>query len=288
METIDTIWPVGEDPDKVEENLQQVQQCGAWDDQLSEQDFWNCKEYTCGLWQSFHAMSVQEDAHPGEDGAPVFTGADMMTTLKGFISNFFMCDVCRTHFMQVMQREEVGPSKQKTFQVQSQKDFALWLWEAHNVVNVRLGKEEEESGDADPDRPKEIYPNFEACDVCKVDVKSKNYSVEHVYEYLVIHYTNHLRLPQKKTESIASSDETERMTRRERERIEAEEADRERRRLKREAYARHKEESGTMRVLLSVLLIVVCCLGFAAAVFIYDKKQVLQHKSYKKFNGYVD
>ena len=46
------------------------------------------------------------------------------------------------------------------------RDFALWLWRAHNKVNERLSKEEETMGTADPKFPKMIWPPMQLCASC--------------------------------------------------------------------------------------------------------------------------
>ena len=302
---LDTIWPEGADPDKVEDNLMEVKQCGD-EVELDETQFWSCTEYTCGLWMTFHAMSVQDDAYISPTGEDSFTGADMMSTLHGFIDKFFMCEVCRRHFLQVLAQESVGPTLQRTHEVQSQKDFALWLWEAHNVVNIRLAGEEAENGNGDPERPKYVFPNDEDCSVCKVDSRG-HYSVDHVHKYLEIVYQNPVRkhpdLPgYEKRETLQEKEQKEMEIQREqrqreweekRKKEEEEEAgegaarrarERRERQERRNRRKNQEHQSGLFRVLFAVVIIIVGC----GALLIYYQKYMLQQKSYKAYKGYYD
>lgn len=46
------------------------------------------------------------------------------------------------------------------------RDFALWLWSAHNKVNKRLMKVEASLRTADPKFPKIIWPPKQLCSTC--------------------------------------------------------------------------------------------------------------------------
>ena len=90
----------------------------------------HCKGYTCGLWETFHAMSVRTTKE--------MTGEHMMAAMRGFVDKFFSCQVCRLHFLEVL-------AEDAALEVRTQQEFALWLWQAHNIVNMRLGEEESEA-----------------------------------------------------------------------------------------------------------------------------------------------
>mmetsp|Transcript_3497 Transcript_3497/g.7877 ORF Transcript_3497/g.7877 Transcript_3497/m.7877 type:complete len:618 (-) Transcript_3497:102-1955(-) len=173
LNNLHTLWPDSGDSGSgseallagsVANNFAEVKQCGESVDINEETNsYLVCKEYSCGLWMSFHAMSVQEPSSAkGENGFEPFSGQEMVRSLHSFIDKFFMCDVCRTHFLQVLAGEQ-GPG---TGGVATQRDFALWLWEAHNIVNLRLGREEKELGQEDPSRLKVVYPERERCPSC--------------------------------------------------------------------------------------------------------------------------
>lgn len=291
LAAMDTLWPIGESSDKIEDNLMSVYQCGE-DVLLEEGAFRHCTEYTCGLWMAFHAMSVSENGYESSQGIDPMSGADMMQALKGFIDKFFMCDVCRTHFLQVLANPEVGISKQKTFEIKTQEDFALWLWEAHNVVNVRLAKEEEESGEGDPSRVKHVYPNGKECDMCYKSGErwtEENYDHQHILQYLNITYTNPRRfVPDRAghTKATLAAD-----LEREAEKVEQAKQEEERRRLRtqqkerEEAYRKHEESSkwsSILKMLLACLAIIVGCVG----LLVYYSKELMQQKQYKQFSGH--
>lgn len=179
---VDEVWPEAlEDSDlkpsfylKLAKNLTKLKQCG---DEVKVKkgsfSFEFCKEYTCGLWETFHAMSVSASAD--------MPGSSMMAALRGFIDKFFSCSVCRSHFLEVLADE-------RTRAVRSTKDFALWLWEAHNVVNMRLGEEEEERGTGVPGRPKHAFPHPKKCDRCYLSEDPLKVSKGGVHSFLKSRY----------------------------------------------------------------------------------------------------
>lgn len=105
--------------------------------------------YTCGLWQLMHIISVgivEQNAHQDDakDRISTLRAAD---TLRNFIANFFGCEECVDNFLSMYDSCELrncevlddknGPSLKEHW-----IKFPIWLWLAHNQVNVRLRKEE--------------------------------------------------------------------------------------------------------------------------------------------------
>ena len=130
----------------------------------------NTGEYTCGLWQTFHAMSVST-----RSSSP--TGRQMFWYLEQFIQYYFTCAICQEHFLGMM--AAVDPAT-----VDTQDDFAIWLWEAHNEVNERLREEELDDGVFNVDRPKGLFPSPELCTNCLEDREGDYvgpYLGEHTY-----------------------------------------------------------------------------------------------------------
>lgn len=71
------------------------------------------------------------------------------------------------------------------------RDFALWLWRAHNKVNERLLKEEETMGTADPKFPKMIWPPRQLCTSCYRSHGSQQqieWDVDEVHKFLINYY----------------------------------------------------------------------------------------------------
>ncbi|KAI9168838.1 hypothetical protein LWI28_002620 [Acer negundo] len=134
--------------------------------------------FSCGLWVLLHSLSVRID-----DGESQFT----FTTICDFIHNFFICEECRQHFYEMC--SSVTSSFSKT------RDFALWLWRAHNKVNERLMKEEASLNTADPKFPKIIWPPAQLCSSCyrsqsKADTKSSqiDWDEDEVFKFLSSYY----------------------------------------------------------------------------------------------------
>jgi thiol-disulfide isomerase/thioredoxin len=123
--------------------------------------------YTCGLWQTFHAMSVSPNSR--------LTGEEMFSSLGQFIKFFFTCTICQEHFLGMMASVD-----QTT--VQLQDDFIVWLWEAHNEVNERLRDEELGANTFNADRPKGLFPSPEVCQNC-LDDREGNYVGPYVGEH---------------------------------------------------------------------------------------------------------
>lgn len=70
------------------------------------------------------------------------------------------------------------------------RDFALWLWRAHNKVNDRLLKEEESMGTADPKFPKMIWPPRQLCMSCYRSRSSQpiEWDLDEVHKFLTSYY----------------------------------------------------------------------------------------------------
>ncbi|KAL3654461.1 Sulfhydryl oxidase 1 [Castilleja foliolosa] len=86
------------------------------------------------------------------------------------------------------------------------RDFALWLWEAHNKVNERLIKDEASLGTGDPQFPKTIWPPRQICPSCYQNGKSKNpieWDRNMVHKFLIEYYGNTLVTLYKDKELLA-------------------------------------------------------------------------------------
>lgn len=64
----------------------------------------------------------------GGDAGPWLRG------LRAFVEDFFRCEDCRAHFLQVLDSPEGAQ------QIASRQDAMLWMWRTHNAVNDRLAK----------------------------------------------------------------------------------------------------------------------------------------------------
>ncbi|XP_022776368.1 sulfhydryl oxidase 2-like isoform X2 [Durio zibethinus] len=139
--------------------------------------------FSCGLWVLMHSLSVRI-----EDGESHFA----FTSICDFIHNFFICEDCRQHFHE-MCSSVTSPFKKA-------RDFALWLWSAHNQVNERLMKEEASMKTGDPKFPKIIWPPKQLCPSCyhysqsPKDKGSKqiDWDQDEVFKFLISYYGNTL------------------------------------------------------------------------------------------------
>ncbi|GHP07486.1 hypothetical protein PPROV_000622800 [Pycnococcus provasolii] len=125
--------------------------------------------FTCGLWQLFHAVAVDAAVKQLDDGKA------LMEALDAYVRNFFGCQVCRDHFLTLI----------ASAQVRTARDFALWLWRSHNVVNDRLAAEEAEGGDGDPSFPKVTWPGRMQCPAC---YKDDTWNEDAVLAFLIRYY----------------------------------------------------------------------------------------------------
>ncbi|KAH6763081.1 quiescin-sulfhydryl oxidase 1 [Perilla frutescens var. hirtella] len=148
--------------------------------------------FSCGLWVLFHSLSVRVD-----DG----DSHTAFTTICDFIHNFFPCEECRQHF------DSMCSSVHNSFK--KARDFALWLWNAHNRVNERLMKEEASLGTADPKYPKTIWPPRQLCPTCYTKERGKDegnhqtrWDYDEVYRFLHGYYGEALTTPYKDTSVV--------------------------------------------------------------------------------------
>lgn len=109
------------------------------------------RRYPCGLWTLFHTLTVEASTKQLNS----FSGAQILTTIAGYVKHFFGCTDCSEHFMQM--------AKSITDNVTSFDDAVLWLWSAHNRVNERLAGDVTE----DPMHPKVLFPLEVHCKTCR-------------------------------------------------------------------------------------------------------------------------
>eukprot|EP00257_Ricinus_communis_P023902 XP_015584017.1 sulfhydryl oxidase 2 isoform X1 [Ricinus communis] len=134
--------------------------------------------FSCGLWVLLHSLSVRI-----ENGESQFA----FTAICDFVHNFFICEECRQHFFQMCSSVHTP--------FNASRDFALWLWSAHNKVNARLMKEEASLETGDPKFPKIIWPPKQLCSLCynshhrKEDGTNEiDWDKDEVYRFLTNYY----------------------------------------------------------------------------------------------------
>lgn len=121
--------------------------------------------YTCGLWILFHTLTVNAALSPGSEGPKA------LKAIHGYVKYFFGCTDCSNHFQEMAARNKI-------FEVKENDKAVLWLWVAHNEVNLRLAGDVTE----DPEFPKIQFPTLERCPNCRLIRGAWNLSA--VYRYL--------------------------------------------------------------------------------------------------------
>lgn len=175
------LWPTVENSEPLPQ-LQQLQVCGPGE---AKEEWQECKGskagrrgYTCGLWLLLHSLAAE--SQPEQSG-----GAFWMTAVKGFIQHFFQCSACAQHFVEMTEQADAEA-------VSSRRDAVLWMWKAHNQVNGRLQKQEEDGKDGDPAFPKQQWPPSHLCPLCHLpdsqDTDPK-WNEDEIYRFLLKYYS---------------------------------------------------------------------------------------------------
>ncbi len=89
--------------------------------------------YPCALWLLFHSLL----AHATEPEA-----LPSLHAIVGYVKEFFGCEDCRGHFTVLAAALEKDLREMASEHQHGRHRAALWLWQAHNHVNERLGAEE--------------------------------------------------------------------------------------------------------------------------------------------------
>lgn len=130
--------------------------------------------YSCSLWVLFHSM-LASCYSPTNSSYP--SSVDVLHAIHGYVSSFFTCSHCRTHFLAMSERMSL-------LSIADNKAAVLALWQAHNQVNARL------SGVAhDPYFPKVQFPPQSECDSCAAGGGGGQFDTNEVFSFLLKHYS---------------------------------------------------------------------------------------------------
>ena len=157
--------------------------------------------YTCGLWQLFHIVTLgvaeTERNRAGGNNGDLISASHAANTLRDYVDHFFACNVCRDNFLEMFDAcafERCTRIPDDTIAGSSlsvQKELALWLWEMHNDVNIRLQREKASRDGMSKPSEEEVWdvrwPTRAACYSCWDDdgrVGDKNI----IYEFLISEY----------------------------------------------------------------------------------------------------
>ena len=171
--------------------------------------------FSCGMWKLLHVVTVGVAEHRGglnlvqsglmNPDTVVFAPAAAADAIRDYMQNFFGCDECRQHFLsryddcsfrRCDRLSEDGSSASSD----DWKQVALWMWEVHNDVNVRVGNKKVERLQKklsskhlqgaqqlkivrkEEDEIRVIWPSLENCLVCLDD--GGKWNEDSVFEFL--------------------------------------------------------------------------------------------------------
>ncbi|KAK6031649.1 Erv1 / Alr family protein [Ostertagia ostertagi] len=112
--------------------------------------------YTCGLWTTFHALTVHTYIDTIKDSN--VNALKPLKSIQGWVRGFFGCQHCKNHFMNMT--TNILPMTER--RVRHPQDMMTYLWRAHNIVNNRLHGDPSE----DPQFTKVQFPPPFLCPTC--------------------------------------------------------------------------------------------------------------------------
>ncbi|KAK0177524.1 hypothetical protein PV328_001571 [Microctonus aethiopoides] len=121
------------------------------------------RRYTCGLWTMFHTLTVQYAIATDENHLNTDVGEKVILAIYGYAKYFFGCSHCAEHFVYMAEKNNITEHR-------TADQSVLWLWKAHNEVNLRLANDATE----DPEYPKIQYPSKVHCPACRNDNETWN------------------------------------------------------------------------------------------------------------------
>jgi hypothetical protein len=113
--------------------------------------------FSCGFWKLLHTATVGVAEHNGGlnlvksgmvgDTQKTFSPIEAADTIKDYIAMFFNCEECKRHFVEHYnncannRRCDRLTDDVETATTGDWKELALWMWEVHNEVSVRIVSE---------------------------------------------------------------------------------------------------------------------------------------------------
>src|SRR5277367_2245420 len=102
---------------------------------------------------------------------------EVLNAILGYVKHFFSCSGCSKHYQQM--------ASNMTDEVRTDEDSVLWLWQAHNQVNVRLKGDTTE----DPFYKKVIFPPKGLCPLCHLHRNRNTFFEIKVLRFLQSYYS---------------------------------------------------------------------------------------------------
>lgn len=171
--------------------------------------------FSCGMWKLFHIVTVGIAEHRGglnlvdsglmDRNTVIFSPIDAADTIYEYMANFFGCDDCREHFIKQydncsFRRCERLTSDKDNANADDWKQLALWMWEVHNDVNIRVaakkvdriqkklntqhlqGAQQIKIVPKQEDEIRVLWPSLESCLLCFDD--SGKWNEDSVFEFI--------------------------------------------------------------------------------------------------------
>ncbi|KAI2503323.1 Erv1 / Alr family [Fragilaria crotonensis] len=171
--------------------------------------------FSCGVWKLLHVVTVGVAEHRGgsnliesglmNQGTVVFAPLDAANAIRDYMFNFFGCEECRDHFVSKyddcsFRRCDRLAEEADAASADDWKQVALWMWEVHNDVNVRVDAKKIERLQKrlsskhlqgaqhltivrkEEDEIRSIWPSLENCLVCFGD--DGKWNEDSVFEFL--------------------------------------------------------------------------------------------------------
>ena len=159
--------------------------------------------FTCGLWDLIHIITIGTSIPAHRTFAfrsgYIVEPKQIAQVLKRFISHFFACDVCRWNFVDMYERcglnhckrlidtmPELSGASAET-QVEQGRELAMWFWEVHNAVNVRLMREAATRDDRKVTKQEKlsaVFPTKSHCPTCWLNDGMTQYDPDEVFGFL--------------------------------------------------------------------------------------------------------
>lgn len=167
-----------------------------WSTQCSKSD--DRTGYSCGLWSLFHIVSIGViERHRAVLGARDQVSTKFVAqTVRNYVEQFFDCEVCKEYFVEMFDRCGFNHCRrfkqpQKLPPPESWAEFAMWLWEVHNDVNLKLveAESQREGGNVGTSKRKldlTAWPSADECPSCR-DVNG-NWKMDAILGHLKTEY----------------------------------------------------------------------------------------------------
>jgi len=160
--------------------------------------------YTCGLWNLFHIITVgfsvrinsstvsdptdfnRKDLEALTTESDIISAQFVGDALRDFVLYFFGCMECSSHFVHMYDSCQ-NDLCHRLLPSSDTRQVPLWLWEIHNIVNVRLARErlERETGGAiaaiENTNQESLWPSIIECPICR---SLESWDSAAVYDFL--------------------------------------------------------------------------------------------------------